>query len=328
MSHEPLVPSALPSGYRLRHPADTDLPAIQKLVDDCEATDSGERRASDWSAAASFVVPGSAPHRNWWLLEHEEEVVGFARVIPEEPGEAMSELFTAAAERGRGLTAHLVAALEASARDMAATAPGERLALHILADDRDADHQGWLLAHGYQRARDVFVMRTDLSSGPAAPAWPPDINVRRMRPGIDDEALWAADVEAFAEHFLFSPGPLDTWRACIYEHAGFDPDCYVVAWDGDEVAGQALAMPGADPGIASVQDVMVRKPWRGRGLGSALLLEAFAALHRLGRDDVSVWVDAQNETGAVRLYEAAGMSVWRRFGVFRQDIAARKGRPH
>jgi ribosomal protein S18 acetylase RimI-like enzyme len=53
----------------------------------------------------------------------------------------------------------------------------------------------------------------------------------------------------------------------------------------------------------------VRKPWRGRGIGMALLRHAFAEFHRRDAPRVSLGVDAYNPSGATRLYERAGMSV-------------------
>ncbi len=143
-------------------------------------------------------------------------------------------------------------------------------------------------------------MRIDTSQGIAAPVWPLGFDLREMRPHVDDAVLWAADVDAFSEHFLYSPAPLDAWCAQIYDHPGFDAGCYVVAWARDDVAGQALGMPGDEPGIARIDDVSVRKQWRGRGLGLALLLEALTRLQRRGCTDVTVWVDAENATGELR----------------------------
>ena len=50
----------------------------------------------------------------------------------------------------------------------------------------------------------------------------------------------------------------------------------------------------------------VRRPWRKRGLGLALLLHSFSAFHRRGQRRVSLGVDAGSLTGALRLYERAG----------------------
>ncbi len=56
-----------------------------------------------------------------------------------------------------------------------------------------------------------------------------------------------------------------------------------------------------------VGSLSVRRPWRRRGLGLALLLHSFHALQERGKARVGLGVDAQNLTGATRLYEKAGM---------------------
>jgi ribosomal protein S18 acetylase RimI-like enzyme len=53
----------------------------------------------------------------------------------------------------------------------------------------------------------------------------------------------------------------------------------------------------------------VRKPWRKRGLGLALLHHAFGVFYSRGQPRIALGVDAQNPTGATRLYERAGMHV-------------------
>lgn len=53
--------------------------------------------------------------------------------------------------------------------------------------------------------------------------------------------------------------------------------------------------------------------WRGRGLGESLLCGAFSDLHARGLRRVGLGVDAENATGALRLYERVGMGVVRRF---------------
>jgi len=312
--------SVLPPGYRLRHPTADDLPAIQRLVDECESAACGEPRASDWDTVARFGIPDAYPAQNWWVLEHANGgLAGFATVYWPPTGEARGMVEVPPGHSGRGLSAYLFRTVAARARELAADAPeGSAPALFMECEDARPERQAWLLAHGYRRVREVFLMRVDLGQGSAAPVWPPGIEVRDMRPHVDDEALCAADNEAFAEHFLNIPAPLDAWRAYVYGHADLDPSLWVVAWDGAEVAGQAGARPCGN--AASIGDVMVRKPWRGRGLGLALLLEVFARLHERGRDDVSLWVDAENATGAVRLYEAAGMRVWRQIGVFKLEL--------
>jgi mycothiol synthase len=60
---------------------------------------------------------------------------------------------------------------------------------------------------------------------------------------------------------------------------------------------------------------------RRAGLGLVLLQSGFAALWRRGHTRVGVEVDSENETGATRLYERAGMKVTRRYATYEKVIA-------
>ena len=64
----------------------------------------------------------------------------------------------------------------------------------------------------------------------------------------------------------------------------------------------------------------VRRPWRRRGLGRALLLHAFGEFRARGKRGAGLGVDGLNPTGAVRLYEQAGMHVARRFDQYAKPL--------
>ena len=64
----------------------------------------------------------------------------------------------------------------------------------------------------------------------------------------------------------------------------------------------------------------VRRPWRGRGLGLGLLRWSFGALAGVGMHRAALSVDAENTTGAVRLYERAGMHVTHRFETWERRL--------
>ena len=53
-----------------------------------------------------------------------------------------------------------------------------------------------------------------------------------------------------------------------------------------------------------------------------LLRAAFEEFGSLGRRTVSLGVDAENATGALRLYEKAGMAVERRFDFYEKPLVA------
>jgi ribosomal protein S18 acetylase RimI-like enzyme len=307
------------SDRQLRHPAEGDLPAIQRLVDACERGETGESRESELQVAASFALPLAAPEHNWWVATEGHDCLGFARLWTPSEHEVVSEVFIAAACADDEICGRLYLAAEERAREIVAGSAWTP-SHFTLCPDALAARQDWLIARGYRRVRDLCVMRIDGSAPLETPAWPFGIVARSARPGVDDEVLWKADVEAYSEHYLYDVAAFDAWHADVFERPSFEPAFYVVAWAGEEVAGQALAVTGEDPGMATLQDVSVRKPRRGRGVGRALLLELLARLRARGRGDVTVWVDAENETGAKQLYESAGMREWRRLGVFELDL--------
>lgn len=85
----------------------------------------------------------------------------------------------------------------------------------------------------------------------------------------------------------------------------FDPALWFLAWSGGEVAGYAGASLEADedPARGYVSLLGVRPAFRGRGLGEALLRQAFRELAVRGKLGCDLHVDADSPTGATRLYE-------------------------
>jgi GNAT superfamily N-acetyltransferase len=108
------------------------------------------------------------------------------------------------------------------------------------------------------------------------------------------------------------------------EYEGFDPTLWFLAMDGPsgEIAGICLCRAQAynDPNVGWVNILAVRRPWRKRGIGLALLRHAFGELYRRGKNMAGLGVDAENLTGALRLYENAGMHVHRAFDLFEKEV--------
>jgi GNAT superfamily N-acetyltransferase len=104
----------------------------------------------------------------------------------------------------------------------------------------------------------------------------------------------------------------------------FDPDLWYLAMDGDEIAGVSLCTRQSreDKKMGWVRVLGVRRPWRRRGLGLALLHHSFGEFHRLGKARVGLGVDASSLTGATGLYEKAGMNPIRQFDSYRLVLRA------
>ena len=168
-------------------------------------------------------------------------------------------------------------------------------------------------ARGYEAWRHSLTMEIELDTTPRRPELPRGVESRSYRDD-DEPQLIAALNDAFAEDPFWQHVTRSSFREFWLRARGFDPALWALAFDGGELAGFSLAYPerGTDTELGWVATLGVRRPWRRRGLGEALLRGSFAALHRRGKRRVGLGVDAQNVTGALRLYERAGMRAVRR----------------
>ena len=166
-------------------------------------------------------------------------------------------------------------------------------------------------ARGYRYWRSSFTMEIALRD-PQPTALPDGFELRPYT-DVDAETLRAGLNEAFAlDPFWHEVTPW-SFREFYLRSRGFDRVLWLLAWRGDELAGFALgyAGQGSDESLGWIGSLGVRAPWRRRGLGEALLRSAFQSLHARGFRRVGLGVDAENATGAVALYERAGMRVVR-----------------
>jgi ribosomal protein S18 acetylase RimI-like enzyme len=291
------------------------------MLDEVESAETGEPRRSPIDLAAFGCDPRVKLETNTWLaLAPGGEAAGFAFVFWSGDAQGEAEPFVHPDYRGLGLGAALLETIEARAEELASGAPPEVLPrLHVFCGQDKVRRRGWLLDHGYRAVRESYRMVLELGDEPPAPApLAPGVELRPFVPGRDDAAVHAASEEAFADHFLHDPSPLDVWRAHVMGRKGFDPSLWLVAWAGDEVAGEALAYVDSHEGY--VDSLSVRRRWRGRGLGLCLLTSVIALLHQRGRRKVRLGVDAQNSTGALAVYLKAGMRIERREEAYAKDL--------
>jgi mycothiol synthase len=164
-----------------------------------------------------------------------------------------------------------------------------------------------LRQRGFRIASHFYRMAIDLTAAPVSSPLPPGIAVGAFVPGRDDQALHAALLEAFANEADFEPEPFERWRERHVADPSLVPELWLLARDGDDIAGFALTALSSEGGF--LDDLGVRAPWRRRGLGFALLTRSFAAAYAHGARRVALGVAADNPTGAVQLYERAGMHV-------------------
>ena len=92
--------------------------------------------------------------------------------------------------------------------------------------------------------------------------------------------------------------------------------------DREEIVGMALCSPKSneDPEMGWVNTLGVRRPWRRKGLGLSLLQKTFGEFHNRGKLRVGLGVDSESLTGAIKLYEKAGMKSIRQFDLYEKEL--------
>lgn len=176
---------------------------------------------------------------------------------------------------------------------------------------------------GFEIIWNTLRMQIELKEAPPTPQWPEGINVRRFVPEQDEQIVYDLRQIAFADMRGFVSIPLEVWvYHLIKSEAHFDPDLWFLAFAGDELVGYCLCNPGLteDPELGWVKNLAVRRDWRKRGLGHALLLHAFGELYQRDFSRVGLSVDSQSPTGAHRLYERVGMRPVRRRDHYEKQI--------
>jgi mycothiol synthase len=296
----------LPESYTTMTPRHEDVGEVAALISACQLADTG---ASDMSVEELLD--------DWHSLDLAEDALAIVspRGTIAAYADVISRSFVTVSVygyvhpdfRGLGLGSYLVAWGERWTRDRIPHAPEHaRVVVQHYVNKTNEGAQRLLEDFGYAPVRGVYVMETVLGEAPPQPDWPPGVSVRAFVPGRDERLVFEAVEDAFKDMWGRPRGTLDRFVG-ITERESFDPSLWFVAVDGDEIAGVTLCKTLAGEGWVDV--VGVRRPWRNRGLGLALLRHALAEYHRRAVRKVSLSVDAESITGAPRLYVRAGMHV-------------------
>jgi len=227
--------------------------------------------------------------------------------------------------RGRGIGTAMVrqAWRRAAARPLGEGPTDERMLQTFMLESETAGH-ALLNGLGYAPVRYAFRMRRDLSS----PI--PDLPIPsglEIRPASLEQyrAIWEAEREAFQDHWGYSPWPEEAYHRFL-EFPHYDPRLWQVAWDGEQVAGLVLNYINVEENElfgrrrGYTEDIAVRRSWRRRGLASALIARSLAALKGNGMTEAVLGVDAENRTGALRVYERLGYTSFKQWTVFRRNL--------
>ncbi|HEY3070106.1 MAG TPA: GNAT family N-acetyltransferase [Gaiellaceae bacterium] len=306
--------------FRMRPPQDEDADEVAAFSnEECVAWFGMPAIDADW-LRGRWTAPAVDRDLDFAVVESpSSELCGFLSVEAEPPfSEVFSLGIVAPAFHGLGLGAAIVSETERRARRFVALADtSARVLIHAGALADEPRVSALLSSRGYREVRRFELRRVDFAGEPAPPHDVEGITVRGFRPE-EARQLYEAHVEAFADHWGEGRETYEDFRHHHLDAPEYDAGLWFVAWDGDELAGYVGAQEKSreDPSRGYIGLLGVRRPYRRRGLGEALLRRAFGALYARGLRGAELHVDADSLSGATRLYERVGMSAHPRFATW------------
>lgn len=264
-----------------------------------------------------------------FLLEHAGEVIAYKTVrrVPEVDGAIRYSHhgFVLPEWKGRGIGRAMIRHSENVLREMAsqdsADAPkffqtfvqSVQTALIHLLEQED-----------YAPTRYFYEMlRPNLENIPEY-ALPHGIEIRPAQPE-QYHAIWDAMLEAFKEHWGEEDHTEQDYQNWL-KRPHFDPTLWHIAWDGDRVVSMVINQIDATDNAqynrqrGFTEEIATLKEYRGRGIAQALIARGLNQFAERGMTEAALGVDADNATGALRLYEKLGYQPIKTFIAYRKPL--------
>jgi mycothiol synthase len=330
-----IAPAAAKTSYTFRPACLDDMPGLRELQVALATVQSNTTVSSLEDVRADFNDPWVTPETDTRLaLAPDGRVAAYARLManPEPPGAPIGhlDLDVHPAHRAQGLEAPLLDWLEARAAErlhaLAAAYPG-RPAPHmrVYCWDDEPEAIARFEQRGFAPVRYFRRMRRDLRQPLPERPLPAGLTLRTHAPELD-EGMLATLNETFQDGWSFEPISASDWQQFIVQRSTFRPDLTFAALEGKTVV--AICVNYFNPETAErtgfnmgwIGSLGVRRGWRKRGLGSALLAASMRAFRAAGLDYAGLGVDAHNPTGAYGLYESLGFQAYTRSRVLHKTV--------
>src|SRR5688500_13828964 len=312
----------LAPGLNLRPAEWADVkPVAQLILDVCTADGDPTVAVTPEELESEWRSPGFELERNAWVVETSDGgIVGFQEFNNRHAhASLMGDGYVHPEYHGHGIGTAMLRALEGQAREeMKLAEPDLRIFIRNGMPIGDTSARQLHVNEGYHPIRFSWHMEIELNEVPPTPAWPEGIELRLFGMEQHDRMVFEAHEEAFSDHWGHTPGTFERWQHNISGRDDLEPSLWFIAWDGDQIAGYSLCRYRM--GTGWVDTLGVRRAWRKRGLGEALLLHSFGEFYKRGMKTIGLGVDAENPTGATRLYKKAGMYVAAEYVFYEKEL--------
>jgi ribosomal protein S18 acetylase RimI-like enzyme len=301
--------AVLPDGYTVRAPELTDAVGIFDLVSAYNTTQVGFADCTLDEVADKIAEPGFSRSTDGFLvLDGDNQPVGYGIAFGKGDRETV-EIEVTSAEPS--VAAWLRERTMQRAVAMGRESGHAEVTVDAWVHHDDEPLRALLVDHGFATGTTYFRMRIDHTGPVVAPALPEGVTIRRG--AFDDASRWTAHeviLAAFHGQYGFVPRPHLEWVEALEAKSTFGWSQLSVL----EVEGRAVAFRSCGDefiegdNCGHLAGLGVREEFRGRGLATFLLRDAFALDAAAGRVGTILHVDTNNPSQALRLYESVGMS--------------------
>ena len=295
-----------------------------KKADDIERSDTLEALTNNYDH-----LERCDPYRDMVMAEADGQMIAYNRAFwdQQEDGTRVYSVFGFLLPewRRQGIGAAMLAHGEARLREIAAEHP--RDAPRFFQSFVAGGEKGAIAlmeSAGYVPVRYEFDMKRDLSEPFPDTPMPSGLEVRPVKEE-NLRALWEADNEAFRDHWGYVPGTETRYQAWLKQH-DFNPSLFKVAWDGEQVAGAVQNYINKEENEeynrkrGYTEGIFVRRPWRKRGLARSLIVQSMKMFKEMGMTETALGVDAENTSGALRVYESCGYRQVKKSIIYRKPL--------
>jgi mycothiol synthase len=273
--------------------------AVTDLIAVCEQADTGETMIEfddvigDWKRPSFDLATDSIG------LFERDDLVAYAEVYKAR----RATVYVDPANRGRGLGTALLRWTWERTKAAGGSLVGQTV------PDSNTGAVELFRANGYAPMWTSWILQLPPGAELGEVPLPDGITIRPYVPGQEEQAAYQVIEDAFNEWPDRDPSTYDDWAAGVLGRPGFEQWNLLVAVDAGSEPAQIVGVCHviASDQFGWVNQVAVRKDYRGRRLGQALLSSAFAAARAHGAPVGELSTDSR--TGALGLYEHLGMRV-------------------
>jgi mycothiol synthase len=307
-----------------------DLPALVALINEADAFDQMERATTQEELGFEMTWPNYHPETDCFLAWQDGRLIGYADFLLRKGGRGEDSIFYTwgivhPGWRRRGLGRRLLEMLYHWAEECLVEIEQGPAYFQCSTRDVEEDRKALFEGFGLEPVRYFVDLARPVDNGLPPVEVPAGFRLRAFDPERDLEDVWQVDNLAFQDHWGFTSFPLEEFqhwvgqphfRSELWLLAEKEATGEVVGIGLNKIDPDWIAWTGRREGYVNTLGVL--REYRKQGLGTALLAQSLHTLRQAGMEAAHLGADAENLTGAMRLYERMG------FRVRKTSIAYRK----